>query len=93
MDGIGTQSEGGNGRYNQLDSYVEENKEDKEFHQVKNESFEKVKNFQSKMKSKYVSNIKVETTNTLPCFGSGTLARPRVKFYFNSPCPQLGISS
>ena len=27
------------------------------------------------------------------CFGSGTFSSPFVKFYFTSPCPQLGIEA
>jgi hypothetical protein len=32
-------------------------------------------------------------TDEAPCFGAGTLARPRVKLYFTAPCPQLGIEA
>ena len=43
-----------------------------------------------KNQKKTIHGILKTKSNWTPCFGSGTKSSPLVKFYFTSPCPQLG---
>ena len=85
MEGIDAHCDYGTDRFNQLDSDIKEGGDDKDFIKVKSEFFNDIKDVKSDSKSDASNMI-----SKLPCFGSGTLARPLVKFYFTSPCSHLG---
>lgn len=82
---------------------IEEGRDWKDFVQVKSESSKEIQNsgIDSESEAQDASKMttvgqdrfqeKMETKiDKLPCFGSGTLDKPLVKFYFTSACPQLG---
>ena len=70
--------------YDISSSHVEESKSDfKVSVQSNNNRSTKTKSLQSDCKS----------YETFPCFGSGSLEKPIVRFFFTSSCPPLGIDA
>ena len=64
---------------------IESEEEEEEYEEIIDDEFEEVEVDEAK------GQATVNKQKEGSCFGLGSLEQPLVKFYFTSPCPELGL--
>ena len=64
---------------------IESEEEEEEYEEIIDDEFEEVEVDEAK------GPATVNKQKESSCFGFGSLEQPLVKFYFTSPCPELGL--